>query len=308
MQGDLPPLPQHLPRSSAGRKPVAGLTDDSGMGSKLSKLKNEHKKKTAGNSDNDGSKGNAQNRLPTPEYLKTDRQPLPPKVLSPASPETPPNDNATPRIPPRSESRDQNSSRGSDGKHHPFLAPFGRANTCKRTIGDATRMGTETLISYYGPMLTFFLEQSPPSSPARRPPRHICQPQTPLSTTPIRESRVIHSPSPLKLRLCDRHNLKNPSPQASSPFNLDAPHPAKQPRLLFYLLLAAFLLAYAFRHYQPFFHPGPSYQVLNWISHISSVTKIIKTCGLRRMIDVQLLVWCAKGKTPNKGGDVHGVV
>lgn len=109
----LPPVPMQLPRSITGRKPVpipvrAAPPQPDSMGSKLSKLKDKEKR---GPSDAVRHVAPVQqqqpssNRLPTPEYLKTDGpQSLLPQVLSPTSPETPPSENA-PQVPLKSDSR-----------------------------------------------------------------------------------------------------------------------------------------------------------------------------------------------------------
>ncbi|KAH8664993.1 hypothetical protein BGZ60DRAFT_62011 [Tricladium varicosporioides] len=123
---NLPSIPFQLPRSSAGRKPVPARPAPpqpqvESMGSKLSKLVEKHSR-TKSHDSNTGSlsmNGNGTaaptpatnstlKRLPTPEYLKTDKrqleQPATPQVLSPNSPHTPPEE-ATPAVPRKSESR-----------------------------------------------------------------------------------------------------------------------------------------------------------------------------------------------------------
>ncbi len=104
-----PAWPQ-LPRSITGRKPVPARPappQPDLMGNKLAKLKN----KNLGESSTETSNDEAPNHsisfkpLPTPEYLRTDKpQPLTPKVLSPVSPATPPEEKA-PEVPLKSESR-----------------------------------------------------------------------------------------------------------------------------------------------------------------------------------------------------------
>ncbi|KAH6668026.1 hypothetical protein B0J14DRAFT_176859 [Halenospora varia] len=119
---NLPSIPFQLPRSSAGRKPVPARPAPpqpqvESMGSKLSKLVDKHSRTKSNGSDTGLSSMNGNGaatvpapetnstlkRLPTPEYLKTDKrqQPATPQVLSP---HTPPEE-ATPAVPRKSESR-----------------------------------------------------------------------------------------------------------------------------------------------------------------------------------------------------------
>ena len=108
----LPAIPTQLPRSITGRKPVPARPAPKQpdlMGDKLSKLKdNDKDKKGLGESrrlEAMAVQNPSFNRLPTPEYLKTERQEsMIPQVLSPVSPETPPNENP-PQVPLKSESR-----------------------------------------------------------------------------------------------------------------------------------------------------------------------------------------------------------
>lgn len=109
---ELPSLPPQLPRSLQGRKPVPARPappqpDLSGMGNKLSKLKDKNNRGSSESSEDVQPQSQAYppfKRLPTPEYLKTDKQqPMTPQVLSPASPETPPID--PPAVPQKSEWR-----------------------------------------------------------------------------------------------------------------------------------------------------------------------------------------------------------
>jgi hypothetical protein len=104
-----------LPRSVSGRrKPVPSRPAPSQpdlMGNKLAKLGNKNLGETSQESRNDELPKQLYpsfKRLPTPEYLKTDkRQPSTPKVLSPISPpppSTPPED-VPPELPRKSESR-----------------------------------------------------------------------------------------------------------------------------------------------------------------------------------------------------------
>ena len=93
----LPAIPNQLPRSIAGRKPVpARPAPAQPMGNKIAKLKDKLESK-------DEAPYPSPKQLPTPEYLKTDKQPLTPQVLSPVSPETPPED--PPQVPQKSDSR-----------------------------------------------------------------------------------------------------------------------------------------------------------------------------------------------------------
>jgi len=104
------PARAQIPRSLAGRKPIPARPappQPDLMGNKLAKLKN----KNLGESSEEISNDEAPNpytsfkRLPTPEYLKTDKaQPLTPQVVSPVSPVTPPEEQA-PEVPMKSEAR-----------------------------------------------------------------------------------------------------------------------------------------------------------------------------------------------------------
>jgi hypothetical protein len=110
---ELPTVPSQLPRSFQVQNPIparpAPPQPDLGvMGNKLSKLKEKTK---SGSSDSSQDVQPStypsfhSKRLPTPEYLKSDRQqPMIPQVLSPTSPETPPHDDP-PALPQKSESR-----------------------------------------------------------------------------------------------------------------------------------------------------------------------------------------------------------
>jgi hypothetical protein len=107
---ELPAVPSQLPRSLQGRKPVPvrpapPQPDTSGMGIKLSKLRDKHKRGSSDSSENAQPHTHptfTPTRLPTPEYLKTDKQqPMTPQVQSP---ETPPHD-LPPVVPQKSESR-----------------------------------------------------------------------------------------------------------------------------------------------------------------------------------------------------------
>lgn len=118
----LPTLPNPLPRSIGGRKPVPLQKDHTPlrgapqppavMGNKLSKLEEKLLKLTHNDKTNNMKATESQRspvqplsgRLPTPDYQRTDKQqPSTPKIMSPISPETPPND--APQLPDRSESR-----------------------------------------------------------------------------------------------------------------------------------------------------------------------------------------------------------
>lgn len=103
--------PSQLPRSRTGRKPVPSRPappQPEHMGSKLSKLRAREKRFSDDSSQDDHSIPSQPptiNRLPTPEYLQTDKQqPSTPNVVSPVSPETPPADNL-PSIPEKSNAR-----------------------------------------------------------------------------------------------------------------------------------------------------------------------------------------------------------
>ena len=113
----LPETPPRLPQSKGStgpipaRPPPAQPAQGGLMGLKPSKLKSVMgKRKPVGDSSTSKSDGTSQlqspylavqNRLPTPEYLKSDKeQPLTPQVLSP---HTPPNE--PPQLPQKSESR-----------------------------------------------------------------------------------------------------------------------------------------------------------------------------------------------------------
>ncbi|KAH7360598.1 hypothetical protein BKA65DRAFT_189157 [Rhexocercosporidium sp. MPI-PUGE-AT-0058] len=112
-----------LPRSITGRKPVPARPappQPEFMGNKISKLR---KKGSREDSSNDEAPVPARTpppqlydsiqRLPTPEYLKADKQqPITPSILSPVSPFTPPDDKP-PLVPRKSESRSLAISHGS---------------------------------------------------------------------------------------------------------------------------------------------------------------------------------------------------
>ncbi|KAG4440211.1 hypothetical protein IFR05_004290 [Cadophora sp. M221] len=109
-----------LPRSITGRKPVPARPaprQPEFMGNKISKLR---KKGSREDSSNDEGPAPAPpqpydsvQRLPTPEYLKADKQqPITPSILSPVSPFTPPDDKP-PLVPRKSESRSLAISHGS---------------------------------------------------------------------------------------------------------------------------------------------------------------------------------------------------
>ncbi|KAH9222844.1 hypothetical protein DL95DRAFT_380608 [Leptodontidium sp. 2 PMI_412] len=110
----------HLPRSITGRKPVPARPaprQPEFMGNKISKLR---KKGSREDSSYDEAPAPAPpqpydsvQRLPTPEYLKADKQqPITPSILSPVSPFTPPDDKP-PLVPRKSESRSLAISHGS---------------------------------------------------------------------------------------------------------------------------------------------------------------------------------------------------
>ncbi|KUJ21001.1 uncharacterized protein LY89DRAFT_422378 [Mollisia scopiformis] len=106
-----------LPRSITGRKPVPvrpAPPQPEFMGNKLAKLEgkleNKLKKQTSSEESSKQDEAPPQQypsfqRLPTPEYLKADKQqPTTPQVLSPVSPFTPPEETA-PKLPPKAEAR-----------------------------------------------------------------------------------------------------------------------------------------------------------------------------------------------------------
>lgn len=107
-----------LPRSVAGRKPVPARPappQPDLMGNKISKLRNKGQGEKGDTSDDLGKNEAPKQgypsfqRLPTPEYLKADKQQPPtPQVLSPASPFTPPDDAKPPALPRKSDSRAEN--------------------------------------------------------------------------------------------------------------------------------------------------------------------------------------------------------
>lgn len=121
--------PKQLPRSLAGRKPVplrAAPPQPDFMGNKISKLRkrgsSESSSKDEGPTQPAPQQYSTGPRLPTPDYVKTDRQqPLTPNVLSPVSPFTPPDDKP-PLVPRKSESRSQASSQRS-GSEATIVAP-----------------------------------------------------------------------------------------------------------------------------------------------------------------------------------------
>jgi hypothetical protein len=109
-----PPARAQIPRSIAGgRKPVparrAPTKPDLSfpIGNKIGKLKNKNPGESSEETSNDEAPNQYTSfqRLPTPEYLKTDKQQLlAPQVLSPVSPVTPPEEPA-PEVPSKSEAR-----------------------------------------------------------------------------------------------------------------------------------------------------------------------------------------------------------
>lgn len=141
-QRPLPAVPAQLPPSLEGRKPIPPHPvppQPDFMGTKISKLKDNLGKTKRASDDysNNGQAYPSSRRLPTPEYLKTDNtHPMTPQVLSPVSPETPPND-LPPVIPPRFESLSE------------FVAPVepALANTPNRpnVLSSHSRDTSETL-------------------------------------------------------------------------------------------------------------------------------------------------------------------
>jgi hypothetical protein len=105
-----------LPRSITGRKPVPARPappQPEFMGNKLSKLEgkleNKLKKKNSKDTSIQDEAPSQQppsfKQLPTPEYLKADKQqPTTPELISPLSPYTPPEE-AAPQLPPKAEAR-----------------------------------------------------------------------------------------------------------------------------------------------------------------------------------------------------------
>ncbi|TVY55895.1 hypothetical protein LSUE1_G010177, partial [Lachnellula suecica] len=123
----LPPIPFSLPRSSV-RKPVPSRPappQPNSMGNTVSKLKEKHERKKSNGSSSGGTigrKGMANTeqpspvtRLPTPEYHHTDKQqPSTPQILSPRTPNTPPDEAPPPELPDKNRLRaNSNSSNNS---------------------------------------------------------------------------------------------------------------------------------------------------------------------------------------------------
>ncbi|KAE9379199.1 hypothetical protein N431DRAFT_326381 [Stipitochalara longipes BDJ] len=104
------PSRAQIPRSLAGRKPIPARPappQPDLMGNKLAKLKNKNLGESSKETSNDEAPNSYASfkRLPTPEYLNTDKaQPLTPWVVSPVSPVTPPEEQA-PEVPMKSEAR-----------------------------------------------------------------------------------------------------------------------------------------------------------------------------------------------------------
>ncbi|KAH8793043.1 hypothetical protein F5882DRAFT_399276 [Hyaloscypha sp. PMI_1271] len=104
------PVRAQIPRSLAGRKPIPvrpAPPQPDLMGNKLAKLKNKNLGESSEETSNDEAPNpyTSSKRLPTPEYLKTDKtQPLTPQVVSPVSPDTPPGEQA-PEVPLKSDAR-----------------------------------------------------------------------------------------------------------------------------------------------------------------------------------------------------------
>jgi hypothetical protein len=104
------PARAQIPRSLAGRKPIPARRappQPDLMGNKLAKLKNKNLRESSEETSYDEAPNQYTSfkRLPTPEYLRTDKaQPLTPRIVSPVSPVTPPEEQA-PEVPLKSEAR-----------------------------------------------------------------------------------------------------------------------------------------------------------------------------------------------------------
>ena len=118
LERELPLVPSHLPRSQPQKllpaRPAPPQPEFGGMGNKFSKLK-EIAKRGSSDTSEDVQHPNQPSfhskRLPTPEYLKSDKQHQSkiPQVLSPVSPETPPVDDIPPAVPQKADSRSTSS-------------------------------------------------------------------------------------------------------------------------------------------------------------------------------------------------------
>ncbi|KAK0124357.1 hypothetical protein ONS95_009325 [Cadophora gregata] len=104
------------PKSITARRPVpARPAPQALMGNKLAKLKTKGSREDSNDEDPASAPKPYESiqRLPTPEYLKADKQqPITPSILSPVSPFTPPDDKP-PLVPRKSESRSLAVSHGS---------------------------------------------------------------------------------------------------------------------------------------------------------------------------------------------------
>ncbi|KAH8590015.1 hypothetical protein B0O99DRAFT_692044 [Bisporella sp. PMI_857] len=210
---ELPTIPTELPRSLGGRKPVPirkapPQPDTMGMGNKLSKkleekvakLKDNVKKSPRSPWSSKESPTVVQpssGRLPTPEYQKTDgHQPPTPNILSPISPETPPND-VPPQIPSKSESRIL-----ANGSLLPNQATFSlRSNSSAPTV-NAASVETSNLIPL--PML----EANEPLTITSEAP--VMRSPQPKKAFPTKILTPEPSPSPIKTTTPSYHD-RSPS-------------------------------------------------------------------------------------------------
>ena len=153
----LPAIPNQLPRSIGGRKPVPLQKDHiplrgapqppNAMGNKLSKLEgklsklkhNAISKKKKSNESEPSPVKPSSGRLPTPEYQRTDKQQPPtPQIMSPVSPETPPND-VSPQVPQRSEWRSTSNDISPPAKDQPPILSFTASEPLTITSSPAMR-------------------------------------------------------------------------------------------------------------------------------------------------------------------------
>lgn len=215
-KGPLPSLPTQLPRSQ-GRKPLPTPIneDEPDMGNKLSKHKlkkkgskqqEEWRTETGdqakspigqdvkiGGQQNGQAAQTGQKRLPTPDYLHSDKQIMAPIVspLSPVSPETPPTDNHK-------------------------VDTLQKEKTNEGSLDSSTTIGpidTTFLSHSREPSETLTITSPQPSKPFAA--AHILTPQSPLLSSPKTPSSALHFPKLPKI---------DPAGTVLAPASLDITH------------------------------------------------------------------------------------
>ncbi|PVH86870.1 hypothetical protein DL98DRAFT_582191 [Cadophora sp. DSE1049] len=192
----------HLPRSTTNRrKPVPARPappQPDYMGNKVAKLR---KKGSREDSTNDEGPAAPQpfesvQRLPTPEYLKADKQqPVTPSIISPVSPITPPDDKP-PLVPRKSESRSLAASQGSSDVTivaRDIVAPHARTpeNDPPVRLVAHTRDGSNTLTPQPSSGKTSPLSLPSPASHAAYFPT-VPSPAAPGTIFPCPELDLVH--------------------------------------------------------------------------------------------------------------------